>query len=78
MSKLVNGTTYEATTPAGVIAALEAARISGQRVRIFYGDALTGCTVYARRKAGRCITCLLHKHGKRCTLCRLYDWLTGG
>lgn len=44
MSKLVNGTTYEATTPAGVIAALESARISGQRVRIFYGDAVTGCT----------------------------------
>ena len=44
MSKLVNGTTYEVTTAAGVIAALESARISGQRVRIFYGDAVTGCT----------------------------------
>lgn len=44
MSKLVNGTTYDAATPAGVIAALEAARIGGQRVRIFYGDPVTGCT----------------------------------
>lgn len=37
-----NGTTYKDETPAAVVDALERARLNGQRVRLFYGDAATG------------------------------------
>lgn len=37
-----NGTTYHAQTPAAVVDALERARLSGERVRLFYGDTETG------------------------------------
>jgi hypothetical protein len=37
-----NGTTYSTETPAAVVDALENARASGARIRVFYGDAATG------------------------------------
>ncbi len=37
-----SGTYYQDTTPRAVINALESARVSGKRVRLFYGDAKTG------------------------------------
>lgn len=40
--KVRNGTSYHDDTPEKVIDALEYARVSQQRVRIFYGDAETG------------------------------------
>lgn len=42
MNKVINGTSYTADTPEGVINALESARASGTRIRIFYGDTETG------------------------------------
>lgn len=39
---IVNGTTYKDATPKAVIDALERARASGERVRLFYGDTETG------------------------------------
>lgn len=38
----VNGTTYDSRTPDTVQRALESARSSGARVRLFYGDTATG------------------------------------
>lgn len=38
----VNGTSYDPRTPQAVIDALEAARASHKRIRVFYGDAGTG------------------------------------
>lgn len=40
--QVVNGTTYAENTPQGVISALEAARHDKRRIRIFYGDVVTG------------------------------------
>jgi hypothetical protein len=38
----VNGIYYHVDTPDGVVAALERARASGRRIRVYYGDAKTG------------------------------------
>ena len=40
--KIVNGTSYHDETPRAVIDCLENARISGARIRVFYGDQETG------------------------------------
>ncbi len=40
--KIVNGTSYHDETPRAVIDKLEDARVSGARIRLFYGDQLTG------------------------------------
>lgn len=40
--KVVNGTTYNHSTHAKVIEVLERARMSNLRIRVFYGNALTG------------------------------------
>lgn len=40
--KIVNGTSYHDETPKAVIECLEAARVSGSRIRVFYGDQVTG------------------------------------
>lgn len=40
--KVVNGTYYDKNTPDEVIRVLENARKSGQRVRVFYGNTITG------------------------------------
>lgn len=39
---VVNGTSYPDVTPWAVIDVLEAARASGQRIRVHYGDSNTG------------------------------------
>lgn len=39
---VVNGTTYHTNTPQAVIDVLERARQTGQRLRLYYGDAATG------------------------------------
>jgi hypothetical protein len=38
----INGTTYNDKTPAALVQALESARLSGLRVRLFFGDSETG------------------------------------
>jgi hypothetical protein len=38
----INGTTYDDDTPENVAYILEACRMSKQRIRIFYGDTITG------------------------------------
>ena len=40
--QVVNGTYYHVDTPQKVIDILEQARANGQRVRVFYGDTVTG------------------------------------
>jgi hypothetical protein len=40
--KIVDGTTYKDDTPQEVVEALERARNTGKRIRLFYGDSETG------------------------------------
>jgi len=39
---LDNGTCYHEKTPDNIVGILERARISGNRIRVFYGDTITG------------------------------------
>ena len=40
--QLENGTCYNAETPADMVKVLESARLSRDRIRVFYGDQVTG------------------------------------
>lgn len=40
--KIANGTEYSAGTPNSVVGALEEARLTGRRIRVFYGNPETG------------------------------------
>lgn len=40
--QLDNGTCYHVNTPVGVVEELERARLSRKRIRVFYGDPVTG------------------------------------